>query len=238
MSAPTMTTAVAGAAAGLWHAAPALTSIGPLRRPFPRLSGQGRPSGIELTFDDGPDPLGTPAVLAELDRLGWTATFFMLGSQVRAHPDVARSVVAAGHEIAVHGDLHRVHLLRTAAQVRADLARALGDIRALTGTDPRWFRPPYGVFTSGSLTAARTLGLNPVLWTAWGRDWQKANPGWVLNNVMSGLADGGTLLLHDSDCTSTPRSWRTTARTLSLLAERLDEQGLQVRPLRDHLTAA
>jgi peptidoglycan/xylan/chitin deacetylase (PgdA/CDA1 family) len=230
-------TALLGAAVGIGHAAPAVTAWRPVRRPLTRLTGRGRLGGVGLTFDDGPDPLGTPAVLAELGRQGWTATFFLLGSQVRRYPDVARSVVAAGHEVAVHGDVHRNHLLRTAGDVRADLTRALADIREVTGADPRWFRPPYGVLTRGSLTAARGLGLTPVLWTAWGQDWQRSNPAHVRDVVVSQLTDGGTVLLHDSDCTSTPRSWRNTARALPLLAEELAARGLQVRPLRDHLPA-
>ena len=59
---------------------------------------------------------------------------------MRAFPDIARDVVAAGHEIAVHGDRHRSHLLRTPRDVHGDIARALADISEVTGTRPRWFR--------------------------------------------------------------------------------------------------
>lgn len=225
-------TVLAGVA---WHAAPALTSYGAVRRPMPRLSGRGSPGGVGLTFDDGPDPLGTPAVLDQLHRLGWTATFFMLGSQVRRYPEIARSVMTAGHEIAVHGDVHVPHIVRTPRRVRADLTRALGDIRAVTGTDPLWFRPPHGVLTGGTTAAARTLGLRTVLWSAWGKDWEPSTPERVRDTVAADLTDGGTVLLHDSDCTSTYRSWATTAAALPLLADELDRRGLQARPLRDHL---
>jgi hypothetical protein len=74
-----------------------------------------------------------------------------------------------------------------------------------------------------------------VLWTAWGRDWQAIPPHRVLHHVLAGLDDGGTVLLHDSDCTSAPDSWRSAAAVLPLLAEELDRRGLVVRPLRDHL---
>jgi peptidoglycan/xylan/chitin deacetylase (PgdA/CDA1 family) len=220
------------------HAAPALTARPPLRRALPRLEGRGRPGGVALTFDDGPDPHGTPAVLAELGRLGWHATFFLLGSQVRRHPGVARAVVAAGHEVALHGDEHRNHLARPARWVRRDLERALGDVTAVTGVRPRWFRPPYGVLSAGSLRAAAALGLTPVLWSAWGRDWLGGTGADVVATLRRGLSDGGTLLLHDSDCTSTPGSWRATAAALPLLAEELDRRGLAVRTLGDHLDAA
>jgi peptidoglycan-N-acetylglucosamine deacetylase len=217
------------------HALPAVSARGPVRRALPRLSGRGHPGGVGLTFDDGPHPEGTPAVLAALAGLGWSATFFLLGSEVRRFPDVARSIADAGHEIAVHGDDHRNHLAHSASWVHRDLARARAAIFAATGSTPRWFRPPYGVLSGGSLRAAAVLDLTPVLWTAWGRDWQPIYPQQVLRHVLSGLDDGGTVLLHDSDCTSTPGSWRSTVAVLPLLAEELDRQGLAVRALRDHV---
>ena len=219
------------------HALPAVTARGPVRRLRPRLIGRGRPGGVALTFDDGPDEAGTPEVLRVLDHLGWTATFFLLGSQVRRHPEVARAVVAAGHEVGVHGDIHRNHLVRTPGAVREDLERACAQITAVTGTRPRWFRPPYGVLSAGTLWAAASLELEPVLWTAWGCDWRGGPPERVLAHITRSLRDGGTVLLHDSDCTSRPGSWRSTVAALPMLADELARRGLDVRPLRDHLPA-
>lgn len=229
--------AVAGSLAGLGalYAAPALTARGPVRRLFPRLAGEGARDGVALTFDDGPDPAGTPAVLAELDRLGWRATFFLLGSQVRRFPDMARAVAAAGHEIAVHGDEHRQHVGRSPLDLRRDLERATAVVTDVTGVRPRWFRPPYGVLSAGTLPAAARLGLTPVLWTAWGKDWEVTTPERVVSLLMRDVRPGGTLLLHDSDCTSTRGSWRATAAALPLLARELDRRGLAVRPLGEHL---
>jgi peptidoglycan/xylan/chitin deacetylase (PgdA/CDA1 family) len=225
----------AAVSVGALHARPMATAHGPLRRFSPRFVGRGRTGGVALTFDDGPDPLGTPAVLSELERLGWTATFFLLGSQVRAFADTARRVAAAGHEIAVHGDLHRSHLIRTPRDVRRDMARALADISEVTGSRPRWYRAPYGHFSAGTMRAAAALGLEPIVWTAWGCDWRAGPADEVLRHVVRGLDDGGTVLLHDSDCTSAPGSWRTTVAALPLLAAEFDRRGLAVRPLRDHL---
>jgi peptidoglycan/xylan/chitin deacetylase (PgdA/CDA1 family) len=225
----------AAVGAALVHAAPALTARGPLRRSMPRLSGRGRSGGVALTFDDGPDADGTPAVLDALAALGWTATFFLLGSQVDRNPEIARSIVAAGHEVGVHGHQHRNHLARSGRWVTDDLRLACSRISAVTGVRPRWFRPPYGVLTAGSLRAAADLDLTPVLWTAWGRDWEGPPADRVLAHLLRSLGDGGTVLLHDSDCTSRPGSWRSTVAVLAPLASELDRRGLAVRPLRSHL---
>ena len=222
-------------AAAVAHALPAVTARGPARRLTPGLAGEGRAGGVALTFDDGPDPLGTPAVLQTLADLGWRATFFLLGSQMRRHPDIARLVVEAGHEVAVHGTVHRNHLARTPLGIRRDLRFATREITAATGVPPRWFRPPYGVLSAGTLWAARDLGLRPVLWTAWGKDWRAGPADRIAADVMSSLRDRGTVLLHDSDCTSRPGSWRSTVAALPLLAEHLRIRDLEVRTLADHV---
>lgn len=189
---------------------------------------------MAITFDDGPDAASTPTVLAELDRLGWTATFFVLGEMVRKDPGVLRAIVDSGHEVGVHGDRHRSHLLMAPWQVRADLIRATTTIGEVTGSPPRWFRPPYGELSIGSLSACRALELKPVLWSVWGRDWEEgATPESVAATVLAGLSPGGTVLLHDSDCKSAPGSWRATLGSLSLIAHGLDPT-LAVGPLREH----
>ncbi len=190
---------------------------------------------MALTFDDGPDPASTPAFLDALDDLGWTATFFMLGSMVRRAPEIAAQVASAGHELAVHGDQHRSHLWRSPRDVATDLERATTTIVEATGRQPTWFRPPYGVLSTGSLVAARRLGLKTVLWTTWGRDWRaEATPASVATDVGSDLAPGGTVLLHDSDCTSAPGAWRSALGSLPALAELFADRGLQPGPLGAH----
>jgi peptidoglycan-N-acetylglucosamine deacetylase len=190
-----------------------------------------------LTFDDGPHPEATPAVLDVLDRLGWTATFFVLGAQVRRYPGVAADVVARGHELALHGDEHRYLIGRGPKAASDDLRRAFDTVAALTGQPPLWWRPPYGVLSGPALVAARGLGVRPVLWTAWGRDWRAAATGAsVVDDLYGGGdVDGGTLLLHDSDVTSDAGAWRSTVAALPLLAERLDSGGVEVRTVGEHV---
>ena len=230
-------TATLAGAAAVVHAAPGLLSLRPVRsRVAPELSGVGRDDHIALTFDDGPDPVSTPPIMEALDRLGWKATFFLLGCMVRAAPALTAELIGAGHEVAVHGDRHDSHLWRTLSDSTADVRRARDVIADAGGVEPLWFRPPYGTLSTPALLAARRAGLRTVLWTAWGRDWRaEATPQSIVDDVTRTLAPGGTILLHDSDCTSAPGSWRNTLAALPLLADALAERGdVAVGPLRAH----
>ena len=224
------------AAALVAHAAPALAAITPARTALlPQLSGIGRPTHIALTFDDGPDPRYTPEVLATLDTLGMRATFFLLGTMVADNPRLAREIVAAGHEVALHGYDHRLLLRRGPNATFHDLAHGRELIEDVTGVRPTWWRPPYGVLTGPALSAARRLRLTPVLWTAWARDWTATTtPATVVRTVERGLRPGATVLLHDSDCTSALGSSRATVDALPELVQNLRERGFDVGPLREH----
>jgi peptidoglycan/xylan/chitin deacetylase (PgdA/CDA1 family) len=224
------------AAAALANGSPAALLVGQVgRRLAPGLVGLGQPGHVALTFDDGPDPASTPLFLEALDRLGARATFFLLGTMVEQFPAMAGEVAAAGHEVAVHGYRHRNMAFRPPAAVRDDLRRSVDVVGEATGVRPRWFRPPYGSLTLSAHRTAGKLGLRPVLWTAWGRDWRpQATPPSVLRDLQRGRLSGGTLLLHDSDCTSSPGSWQSALGALPALFERFGELGLRAGPLADH----
>jgi peptidoglycan-N-acetylglucosamine deacetylase len=227
--------ALAGAAA-VAHAGPGITAIGPLRRRwFPSLAGAGAADHVALTFDDGPDPASTPHFCDLLADHGVRATFFLLGSMVERAPKLAAELAAAGHETGVHGWDHRNMLLRGPRAVYDDMARARDAVAEATGAAPRLFRPPYGVLTSAALWAAARLGMRPLLWTCWGRDWtEQATPGSVFNTIRRDLAGGATVLLHDSDCTSAPQSWRSALGALELLLDECGRNGWRAGPAREH----
>jgi peptidoglycan-N-acetylglucosamine deacetylase len=229
-------TVIGATTIGLIQAAPAVTSIPPLRQmAWPGLAGIGDPGHIALTFDDGPDHLYTPALLRILDALDVRATFFLLGSMLSRRPAIGRDLVAAGHEVALHGWEHRLLLKRGPAATMDDLSRGRDLIEAVTGVAVRWWRPPYGVLTGSALFAAGRLGLTPVLWTSWGRDWTaRATADSVLKSVQRTLRPGGTVLLHDSDCTSAPGSSRATLAAVPTLVRRVRAGGLHIGPLGEH----
>ena len=102
---------------------------------------------------------------------------------------------------------------------RRDVTAARDLLAELTGQPIRWLRPPYGALSASTLTAARATGLQPVLWTSWGRDWREgATPESVVEDVTATLVPGATVLLHDSDCTSARGSWKSTLAALPVLA--------------------
>jgi peptidoglycan-N-acetylglucosamine deacetylase len=230
------TALLAAGVVAVGHGAPGLTAIGPVRRAlFPRLTGLGRPGHVALTFDDGPDPGYTPQVLAALDRAQVRATFFMLGPMVQANRGLAADVAAAGHEIGVHGWEHRYATLRGPRALLDDLARASAVLAEATGTVPRLYRPPYGVLSAGALAAARRLGLRPILWSCWGREWAPgATPGSVQATLSQTLGGGATVLLHDSSCTSPPGAAGAALGALPWLFHECGRRGLSVGPLGEH----
>jgi peptidoglycan-N-acetylglucosamine deacetylase len=218
------------------HAGPGLTGLGPVRRAaFGRLAGEGDRGHVALTFDDGPDPATTPDFARLLARRGVTATFFLLGGMAAQAPGLVADLAAAGHEIGVHGWEHRYLTRRGPRATLDDIRRATDLIEGAAGRRPRLFRPPYGVLTGGGLVAARRLGLTPVLWGAWGREWQPgATPASVYASLAAGLHGGVTVLLHDSDGTSPAGSARAALGALPRLLDACAAQGLAVGPLGQH----
>lgn len=204
-------------------------------RLLPGLSGVGRSDHVAITFDDGPDPRSTPLILDILETFGWRATFFCLGSQARQSPGLIRELVDRGHEIGVHGDSHRSQLLRTAPAVIQDVRAARALLEDLAGRPVEWFRPPYGGVSAASIMAAHRTGLRMVLWTTWGLDWKPDATGpSVAGHVRRTFVPGATVLLHDSDVTSSPGSWRAVVDALPLLAGDWHDAGLEVGPLGEH----
>jgi peptidoglycan/xylan/chitin deacetylase (PgdA/CDA1 family) len=230
-------TAMCGLAAlACVQAGPGLTGLRPVRRVlFPRLAGQGDPGHVALTFDDGPDPESTPLFLRELAAHDVRATFFLLGTMVERAPALAADITAAGHEVGVHGFEHRYLPARWPPAARSDLRRATDVIEDATGVRPRLFRPPYGVLSGPALAAARELGLTPVLWGAWGREWAPAaTPESVFATLAGDLAGGVTVLLHDSGCASPPGSWQAGLGALRLLLAECRARGLRTGPVGEH----
>jgi len=228
--------AAAALVAGLGYGLPAVTAVRQVRgRLAPVLAGVGAADHVALTFDGGPDPRSTPHFLAVLDELETRATFFLLGDAASRVPGLVADLVAAGHELAIHGWDHRPLLLRGPLATYDQLARTHELLTAATGRPPRFVRPPHGMLSAAALAAARRLDLTPVLWTARGRDEEAgATPLSVLAAVGPDLRGGATIRLHDSDRAGAPGCWRSTLGALPELACQCADAALRLGPLAEH----
>ncbi len=221
----------AGAALGglVWHAGPALAPLVPalaarLRIPE-RLEDRG---AVAISFDDGPHPQGTPAMLETLAREGADATFFLVGEQVRRDPALAAEVAAAGHSVQLHGERHRNQLRLTPGQVRDDLRRGAEALASATGAPPRLYRPPFGIFSASGLGVVRAFGLEPWLWSRWGHDWRAAaSAESIAAEATRDLRGGEVILLHDADHYSDPGSWKATVSALPRIIDAVRRRALQ-----------
>ena len=177
--------------------------------------------GVVLTFDDGPHPEGTPAVLEALGDL--RATFFLVGEQVERRPELVARIVAAGHEIGVHCHRHRNLLWLGPRAVRDDLDRAAALIADAAGRAPTLYRPPYGILNKAALAEARARGWRTLLWSVDGKDWRRgATPRSVEARILERMGPGDVVLLHDSDAYGA--SWRNSSGALPGLVKRLSER--------------
>lgn len=167
-------------------------------------------------------------MLEVLAAAGATATFFVVGEQLRSHASVALEIVAAGHHLAVHGDHHVCTSLRTPRALHADLDRCAALVEELGGVAPTRYRPPFGVFSPLALAESRARGWTPLLWSAWGRDWgARATPESIARHATRSLHPGGVVLLHDADHYSAAGSWRRTADALPRILDALAARDLR-----------
>lgn len=150
-----------------------------------------------LTYDDGPTPGVTDRLLPVLAAAGATATFFVLLTRVRSSLGLLREVMAAGHEIGLHGPDH-LRLTTLPPEAHPDRFReAKAELEDLAAAGVRWSRPPYGLQDRPSWQAARDAGLEPVLWTVTCSDWESHPPDRYLSELRATDPAGSIVLLHD-----------------------------------------
>jgi peptidoglycan-N-acetylglucosamine deacetylase len=185
------------------------------------------PPAIALTFDDGPHPEGTPAILEVLANHGACATFFVVGEQVERRPELVRRILDEGHGVALHGYRHRLQLRLTRPQIEDDIARGSAAIEDATGVAPTFHRPPYGIYSRVGLELVRDRQMQPLLWSLWGKDWRKfTTPERIARRAVAGPRAGDVMLLHDADFYSSRRSHERTAAALPEIITTLRSAGL------------
>jgi peptidoglycan/xylan/chitin deacetylase (PgdA/CDA1 family) len=152
---------------------------------------------VALTFDDGPDPERTPAVLDALAELGVKATFFVVGEAAEKHPELVARMVAEGHELGNHTWSHRYLPLARSRRVTDELARTDAAIARVTGSVPRLARPPYGGRSPRNVQAMQRAGKQVVLWDVNSFDWKGKPSEHVIARVLDRTRPGSIVLMHD-----------------------------------------
>lgn len=182
---------------------------------------------VALSFDDGPDPEVTPAVLDELKRHGARATFFVIGQALEAHPELGRRIVAEGHVLANHSWQHSyMQNFRLREWQQQEIARAEHAIEAVSGrASSRLYRPPVGMKTGDQARALVELGLKVVAWSVHSRDTVDPDPQSMARRVLSGIRGGDIVLLHDGD--RVPGKRKSCAPAVKLILEGLRAKGLE-----------
>ncbi len=154
---------------------------------------------VNLTIDDGPDPQWTPRVLAVLARNDAKAVFCMLGPNARAHPELARQVVAAGHRLCDHSVSHDTAMdHKDTAYQEKEIVDGLRMIQDATGGAPvPYYRAPGGAFTPESRQIAAAHGMRPLGWNVDTRDFERPGVDRIVETAQEQLRRGPTVLLHD-----------------------------------------
>jgi peptidoglycan/xylan/chitin deacetylase (PgdA/CDA1 family) len=170
-----------------------------------------------LTYDDGPDPVATSHVASALADAGHLCTFFVLADRASKSGGVLARLVAAGHEVALHGESHSPLPGTGLVRCVTSLARARKRVEALSGVPIRFFRPPYGWQSRRTYAATRLAGMWPVGWSVDSRDYAGVSTDDIVLSLRGHLEPGSVVLMHDGHAPS-PR--RDGVRTSVLTSTR------------------
>jgi peptidoglycan-N-acetylglucosamine deacetylase len=155
---------------------------------------------VNITIDDGPDPVWTPQVLQLLRANGVKATFCMIGPQAQAHPELVRQVVAAGHRLCDHTVSHDTTMdKKSEAYQSQQILEAERQItKASGGVRPMYYRAPGGAFTPYSRHLAASHGMRPLGWNVDSKDFERPGTAAIVATVKGELGNGPTILFHDA----------------------------------------
>jgi peptidoglycan/xylan/chitin deacetylase (PgdA/CDA1 family) len=214
------------AAFGLWPRSQVLGST------LVRLPPGERDGQVALTFDDGPDPEVTPALLDVLDRGGARASFFLIGERARAHPALVREIIRRGHAVENHTQRHAPWFaLFGPRRLWREVAGAQAVLTALAGRAPRFVRAPAGLRSPLLDPVLAELDLLHASWSRRGYDTRCRDPSRVLRRLLRGLRPGDVLLLHDGNAARTAGNVPVVLEVVPALLTALAERGLRAVPI-------
>jgi peptidoglycan-N-acetylglucosamine deacetylase len=161
---------------------------------------RGHGAAMSFTFDDGPWPGSTSAVLALLAQHHVHAVFCLIGNQAKAYPSLVRREVAGGHELCDHSRDHDLTMNKKGkAYVNAEVSQGLADVRraAPRGTRVGFYRQPGGFWSPTVVKAMDKNALDPLRWSDDPRDWSRPGSAVIVRRVVSHLHPGVVVLMHD-----------------------------------------
>ncbi|MFJ5028525.1 polysaccharide deacetylase family protein [Streptomyces sp. NPDC088560] len=210
--------AAAAPGASARHTAPTSVTVSP----DIAHASDGGAHAVNITIDDGPDPVWTPQVLQVLRENGVKATFCVIGPQAQAHPDLVRQVVAAGHRLCDHTVSHDTTMDKKseAYQSQQILDAEQQITKASGGVRPMYYRAPGGAFTPYSRELAAAHGMRPLGWNVDSKDFERPGTQTIVATVRGELSNGPTILFHDA---GGERS--QTVAALRILLPQLKQQG-------------
>ncbi|MEV0170452.1 polysaccharide deacetylase family protein [Streptomyces sp. NPDC050803] len=164
--------------------------------PLLRMSGRGRT--MVLTFDDGPDPRYTPAILDTLAEYDVRAMFFVCGEMAADHKELLARMADEGHVVGNHTWSHPLLTRLSRGEIRSQMERTCDVVEEAYGDRPRWFRAPYGAWNRAAFQLGAELGMEPLAWTVDTLDWTTPGSRTIVGRVENGAAPGVVVLSHDA----------------------------------------
>lgn len=193
---------------------------------------------VVLTFDDGPDPAVTPAVLDLLDARGVSATFFCIGEHAAAHRALTAEIASRGHRLENHSYSHRngffFHAPKT---LDREIGRCQEELTRASGRPPAFFRAPAGIRSPLLESALGRAGLRLTSWTRRGFDTASTSPERVASRLTRGMRAGDVILLHDGT-RGGAASARVVLDALPRVLDAIETGGLRAMPLMDAASGA
>jgi len=182
---------------------------------------------VALTFDDGPSPVWTPQILDKLKKENVKATFFLLGEHVQKYPQVARRIVAEGHEVGNHSLSHHVLIAYKKQELQKEIRDAEKVIKDITGKTTKYFRPPKAWLTKREKKKVKEMGYEVVLWSLNSKDWVTFDDKYMLSYLMHHIQPGDIILFHDSGGAFSAEGGdrHETVLVIPRLIEKLKERG-------------
>lgn len=187
-----------------------------------RHTGSSGKKRIALTFDDGPHPRYTPQILDILAEYGVEATFFTVGANVDAYPELVARERNEGHEVGNHTYHHYHTVNMNGAVLQKDILACSEALLRQTGEEPHLFRPPEGVFNEEIKALCDERGYTIVMWSVDTRDWAHTPIEEICQNVKNNVKDGSIILMHDFIGRNSP-----TPAALRRLIPMLQESGYE-----------